>query len=126
MLMLALTAIMVVFFETKDILKMEKEVEEKGLQNELVDAVSFTESLKTKFSKIFKAVGSSFWRGTDIVGYAFLLPILGEFTKFLQSYNVSDIDFDTIAKSLSEATGIIVGGHVLKRMFNSLSEKYRN
>ncbi len=124
--MLALTAIMVVFFETKDILKMEKEVEEKGLQNELVDAVSFTESLKTKFSKIFKAVGSSFWRGTDIVGYAFLLPILGEFTKFLQSYNVSDIDFDTIAKSLSEATGIIVGGHVLKRMFNSLSEKYRN
>ena len=110
----------------KDFQDPEKEVEEKGLQNELVDAVSFTESLKTKFSKIFKAVGSSFWRGTDIVGYAFLLPILGEFTKFLQSYNVSDIDFDTIAKSLSEATGIIVGGHVLKRMFNSLSEKYRN
>ena len=124
--MLALTAIMVVFFETKDILKMENEVEEKGLQNELIDAVSFTESLKTKFSKILKAVGSSFWWGTDIIGYAFLLPILGEFAKFLQSYNVSDIDFDTIAKSLSEATGIIVGGHVLKRMFNSLSEKYKN
>jgi hypothetical protein len=124
--MLALTAIMVVFFETKDILKMENEVEKKGLQNELSDAVSFTESLKTKFSKILKAVGSSFWRGTDIIGYAFLLPILGEFTKFLQSYNVSDIDFDAIAKSLSEATGIIVGGHVLKRMFNSLSEKYKN
>ena len=83
-------------------------------------------SVKTKFSKILKAVGSSFWRGTDIIGYAFLLPILGEFAKFLQSYNVSDIDFDTIAKSLSEATGIIVGGHVLKRMFNSLSEKYKN
>ena len=109
--MLALTAIMVVYFETKDVLKMENEVEEKGLQNELIEAVSFTES---------------FWRGTAIVGYAFLLPILGEFTKFLQSYNVSDIDFDTIAKSLSEATGIIVGGHVLKRMFNSLSEKYKN
>ena len=49
--MLALTAIMVVFFETKDVLKMENEVEEKGLQNELIEAVSFTESLKTKFSK---------------------------------------------------------------------------
>lgn len=124
--MLAITTIMVVFFETKDTLKMEKEVEDKGLQNELVDAVSFTETLKTKFSKILKAVGSSFWRGTDIIGYAFLLPILGEFTKFLHSYNVSDVDFDTIAKSMSEATGIIVSGHVLKRMFNSLSDKYKN
>ena len=50
--MLAITAIMVVFFESKDTLKMENEVESKGLQNELVDAVSFTETLKTKFSKI--------------------------------------------------------------------------
>jgi hypothetical protein len=124
--MLAVTAIMVVFFESKDLIKMENEVEKKGLDSELVEAVHFTETLKTKFSRILKAVGSSFWRGTDIVGYAFLLPILGEFTKFLQSYNVSDMDFDTIAKSLSEATGIIVGGHVLKRMFNSLSEKYKN
>jgi hypothetical protein len=124
--MLAVTAIMVVFFESKDLIKMESEVEKKGLDIELVEAVHFTETLKTKFSRILKAVGSSFWRGTDIVGYAFLLPILGEFTKFLQSYNVSDMDFDTIAKSLSEATGIIVGGHVLKRMFNSLSEKYKN
>jgi hypothetical protein len=124
--MLAVTAIMVVFFESKDLIKMESEVEKKGLDSELVEAVHFTETLKTKFSRILKAVGSSFWRGTDIVGYAFLLPILGEFTKFLQSYNVSDMDFDTIAQSLSEATGIIVGGHVLKRMFNSLSEKYKN
>ena len=124
--MLAITAIMVVFFESKDLIKMENEVEKKGLDNELVEAVHFTQTLKTKFSKILKAVGSSFWRGADIVGYAFLLPIIGEFTKFLQSNNVSDIDFDTIAKSLSEATGIIIGGHVLKRMFNSLSEKYKN
>jgi hypothetical protein len=124
--MLAVTAIMVVFFESKDLIKMENEVEKKGLDSELVEAVHFTETLKTKFSRILKAVGSSFWRGTDIVGYAFLLPILGEFTKFLQSYNVSDMDFDTIAQSLSEATGIIVGGHVLKRMFNSLAEKYKN
>ena len=37
--MLALTAIMVVFFETKDVLKMENEVEEKGLQNELIEII---------------------------------------------------------------------------------------
>lgn len=121
--MLALTAIMVVFFETKDTIKMEKEVEDKGLGSELAAAVSFTDRLKTKFSRILKAVGSSFWRGTDIIGYAFLLPILGEFTKFLNSYNVSDVDFETIAQSLSEATGIIISGHILKRMFNSFSKK---
>lgn len=124
--MLALTAIMIVFFETKDTIEMETKVEKKGLQNELSDAVVFTDTLKTKFSRILKAVGSSFWRGTDIIGYAFLLPILGEFSKFLQSGNMSDIDLQKIAISLSESTGIIISGLVLKKIFNSLSEKYKN
>lgn len=124
--MLALTAIMIVFFETKDTIEMETKVEKKGLQNELSDAVVFTDTLKTKFSRILKAVGSSFWRGTDIIGYAFLLPILGEFSKFLQSGNMSDLDLQKIAISLSESTGIIISGLVLKKIFNSLSEKYKN
>lgn len=124
--MLALTAIMIVFFETKDTIEMETKVEKKGLQNELSDAVVFTDTLKTKFSRILKAVGSSFWRGTDIIGYAFLLPILGEFSKFLQSGNMADIDLQKIAISLSESTGIIISGLVLKKIFNSLSEKYKN
>ena len=119
--MLAIAAIMVVFFETKDVLKAEEKIEKSGLTNEFVDTISFTENIKTRFSKILKSLGASIWRGSDIIGYAFLLPILAELTKFLHTYDVSQIDFESIAKSISIATGIIISGHVLKKMFDKVS-----
>jgi hypothetical protein len=120
--MLCIAAIMVVFFETKDVLKIENKIEDSGLTNELIDAVSFTEKLKTRFSRILKSLGASIWRGSDIIGYAFLLPILGELGKFLHTYDISQIDFETIGKSITNATGIIVSGHILKKMFDKVSK----
>lgn len=120
--MLAITAIMVVFFETKDVLKTEEKIEKSGLTNEFADTVFFTENIKFRFSKILKSLGASIWRGSDIIGYAFLLPILAELTKFLNTYDVSQIDFESIAKSISMATGIIITGHVLKKMFDKVSK----
>jgi hypothetical protein len=120
--MLAIAAIMVVFFETKDVLKLEEKIESEGLSNEFADATTFADKLKTRFSKIIKSLGTSIWRGSDIIGYAFLLPILGELTKFLHTYDVTDIDFESIAKSISIATGIIVSGHILKKMFDNVSK----
>ena len=120
--MLAIAAIMVVFFETKDVLKAEEKIENSGLTNEFADTVLFTENIKSRFSKILKSLGASIWRGSDIIGYAFLLPILAELTKFLHTYDISQIDFESIAKSISIATGIIISGHVLKKMFDKVSK----
>jgi hypothetical protein len=36
------------FFESKDLIKMENEVEKKGLDSELVEAVHFTETLSAR------------------------------------------------------------------------------
>lgn len=120
--MLSVAAIMVVFFETKDLLKIEKKIEELGLSNELADTVSFSEDFKNKVFKLLKLIGISIWRGSDIIGYSFLLPILGELTKLLETYDISQIDIELIAKSISIATGIIVSGHIIKRLINKISK----
>jgi len=120
--MLAMAAIMVVFYETKDVLKLEEKIDSNGLSNEFADVTTFTDNLKLRYSKILKSLGMSLWRGTDILGYAFLLPIIGEIGKFLNSNNINDIDFEVISKSISISTGIIITGHILRRMFDKFSK----
>jgi hypothetical protein len=123
--MLAMTAIMIVFFETKDIVKNEKlqnKVDDLGLTNELAETVNHVGGLRKKIEVILKSLDASIWRATDIVGYTFLLPILNEMSKYMSTWDISNVDWSTLAKSISVATGIILSGHVLKKMFEKLSK----
>lgn len=123
--MLAMTAIMIVFFETKDVIKNEKlqnKVDDLGLTNELAETVNHVGTLRQKIEIILKSLDSSIWRATDIVGYTFLLPILNEMSKYMSTWDISSVDWSTLAKSISIATGIILSGHVLKKMFEKLSK----
>jgi len=123
--MLAMTAIMIVFFETKDVIKNEKlqnKVDDLGLGNELAETVNHVGTLRQKIEIILKSLDASIWRATDIVGYTFLLPILNEMSKYMSTWDISSVDWSTLAKSISIATGIILSGHVLKKMFEKLSK----
>jgi predicted PurR-regulated permease PerM len=123
--MLAMTAIMIVFFETKDVIKNEKlqnKIDDLGLSNELAQTVNHVGSLKKKIEVVLKSLDSSIWRATDIIGYTFLLPILNEMSKYMSSWDSSSIDWDMLSKSISISTGIILTGHILKKMFDKLSK----
>jgi hypothetical protein len=123
--MLAVTAIMIVFFETKDVIRNEKlqnKIEDLGLTNELANTINHVGGLKEKISIILKSLDSSIFRAVDIIGYTFLLPILNEMSKFMDTSEISSIDFNSIAKSIAIATGVILSGHSLKKMFEKLSK----
>lgn len=123
--MLAVTAIMIVFFETKDVIKNEKlqnKIDDLSLTNELANVVNYVGGLKQKITIILKSLDASIFRATDIVGYTFLLPILTEMSKFMNNWDISSVDFNSIAKSIAIATGIILSGHSLKKMFERLSK----
>lgn len=123
--MLAITAIMIVFFETKDVIRNEKlqnKIEDLGLTNELANTINYVGGLKEKISIILKSLDASIFRAVDIIGYTFLLPILNEMSKFMNAWDISSIDFNSIAKSIAVATGVILSGHSLKKMFEKLSK----
>lgn len=120
--MLAVAAIMVVFFENKKIEKIEKKISEENLENELAEAVNFTSFFSRKFSKFFNVLGASIQRASDIVSYAFLLPLLTEMYK-LMSGGLESLDFDLISKSILYATGIMVSSNLLKRMMDNMRIK---
>lgn len=119
--MLAVASIMIVFFEGKEIEKIEKKVTEENLENELADGVGYVEVLSVKFKKVMNVLGMSVYRLSDIVAYAFLLPLLSEIYKFMDK-GVEAMDFDLISKSIMISTGIMIGGNLIKRMVEKLNK----
>jgi len=119
--MLAIASIMIVFFEGKEIEKIEKKVTQDSLENELADGVGYAEVLSVKFKKVMNVLGMSVYRLSDIVAYAFLLPLLSEIYKFMNK-GVEAMDFDLISKSIMISTGIMIGGNLIKRMVEKLSK----
>jgi len=58
---------------------------------------------------------------SDIVAYAFLLPLLSEIYKFMDK-GAEAMDFDLISKSIMISTGIVIGGNLIKRMVEKLNK----
>ena len=117
--MLAVAAIMIVFFENKEINKIEQKISEQNLENELAEAVNFTSFFSKKFSKFFNVLGASIHRASDIVSYAFLLPLLTEMYQ-LMSNGLGSLDYELISKSILYATGIMISSNLLKRMIDNM------
>lgn len=117
--MIALAAISIVFFENKDIKNLQKKIDEEGLENELAEAVSYTSSLKTKIKRILEVMGMTFYRATDIVSYAFLLPLLTEINKII-NLDIQLINYEMISRAILSATGIMLSGLVIKRLVNKI------
>lgn len=63
----------------------------------------------------------SIYRMSDIVAYAFLLPLLTEIYKFMDK-GIDAMDFDMISKSIMVSTGIMIGGNLIKRMVERLNK----
>ena len=96
---------------------LQKKIEEENLEHELSEAVSYTSNLKTKIKRILEVMGMTFYRATDIVSYAFLLPLLTELNKLI-NLDVQSINYEMISKAILSATGIMLSGLVIKRMVN--------
>jgi len=120
--MIAISAIMIVFYENRDFKKLEKRISDESLENELSSAVSYVSKLKEKVKSILNVVGLSIYRASDILSYTFLLPLLGELMKVI-NMDIQDINYDFISKSILNATGIIIAGSVIKRLVEMFLRK---
>lgn len=83
--------------------------------------MGYAEVLSVKFKKVINVLGMSVYRLSDIVAYAFLLPLLSEIYKFMDK-GAEAMDFDLISKSIMISTGIVIGGNLIKRMVEKLNK----
>ena len=116
---LVIAAVSIVFFNAKDYLKIYKKNKEQGTLEELSDAVTFTQKLKDRLSRILDVLGVSVYTGLDIIAYSFLLPILPAILNLLQNP-----EMDVVAlEGLLSSSFITASAITLKKIIEKLSEK---
>jgi glucosamine 6-phosphate synthetase-like amidotransferase/phosphosugar isomerase protein len=122
--LLVLSAISIIFFETKDYLDAIKIISQRGLDEELKNAVTFTEKLKNRIVDILNVLGLSSYRIMDILSYSFILPILGTIkTQLNTGVEMSSEELLKILESLIIAAGITLTGSTLKKGLEIISKK---
>lgn len=127
---LAITAIFVVFFSSKDYFELKKKIENDGLGNELSAAVNKVETIKDKFSDMLRILGLSIYTLKDMVAYTFLLPVLGALNSVITTYGVSSIQFDTLIESILTSglitTSGVVAKDILMNVANAIEKKKKS
>ena len=111
---LAVMAVGVVFFENKDLKSALSKVNDMGLTDELDQAVTYTDKLKSKFSYLLKLLGMSIHRVSNIVSYSFLIPILSIVIDIVTKHGVDSTQFQMLIESLLTSGLIAVEGVALR------------
>jgi hypothetical protein len=119
---LAITAIAVVFFTTNDYLKLKKELEKDGLNEELKVAIDKTEELRNKFSDMLNVLGISIYTLKDIAAYTFLLPVLGAINSVVVNHGISSIQFESLVESIITSGLITTSGVVVRDILQKVAK----
>lgn len=119
-------AVGVVFFEGKDYRRQLNKVDESDLTNELNVAVNYTEKLKDKFSHLLKVLGMSIHRTSNIISYAFLIPLLSILIQVITEYGLNSEQFEMFVESFLISGVIAVEGVTIRDILFKAAEIIEN
>ena len=123
---IAVMAVGVVFFEGKDYRKQLNKVDDLDLTNELNIAVKYTEKLKSKFSHLLKVLGMSIHRTSNIISYAFLIPLLSTLIQVITEYGLNSEQFEMFVESFLISGVIAVEGVTIRDILFKAAEIIEN
>jgi hypothetical protein len=125
-LSLLLTGAIATFFLNSPRLlkKISDEVEKQGLEEEYSSTLSKTEELKNAFYDFMESLNITFYKMTNVLGFAFLIPLL-PYIHELSGGNISVMEINKIVKILISYGVITISGAVLKEIMVKLIKRFR-
>lgn len=123
---LSVMAVGVVFFERKDYKKQLNKIDESDLTNEFGVAVNYTKKLRDKFSHLLKILGMSIHRTSNIISYAFLIPLLSILIQVITEYGINSEQFEMFVESFLISGVIAVEGVTIRDILFKAAEIIEN
>lgn len=123
---LAVMAVGVVFFESKDYRRQLNKIDESDLTDELNVAINYTEKLRDKFSHLLKILGMSIHRTSNIISYAFLIPLLSILIQVITEYGINSEQFEMFVESFLISGVIAVEGVTIRDILFKAAEIIEN
>lgn len=118
---LVIAAIFVVYYENKDYTELIKQLKKEGLSEELNDAISKTEKIKTKFVDMLNILGLTTYKSMDIISYTFMLPILSMLINVLTTFGFNSIEFLTLTEALFTSGLFTTSGIVIRDILRKIA-----
>lgn len=115
----------IIFTENEDkIKKLVSMVEEKGLMNTFVQVLSKGNQLRDTFISFIDSLNVTLQTLTNILGYAFLIPVLPMLFEFANS-GYSEKDMKEILLRFVYFTSISISGIALKEIVSKIIKRFK-
>lgn len=115
----------IIFTENEDkIKKLISMVEEKGLMNTFVQVLGKGEQLRDTFISFIDSLNVTIQTLTNILGYAFLIPVLPMLLEFANS-GYSEKDMKEILLRFVYFTSVSVSGIALKEIVSKIIKRFK-
>jgi hypothetical protein len=121
---LAISAISLVFFETKNEKDFREKFRQEGLEEELDKTVGFLEKTKEWLTSLFNVVPEIVMKASNILAYTFLLPLSTYITNIVPDVNTADAMMATI-EGVAMNTVANFSGSYLRTLLRHLMSKVR-
>lgn len=118
-------AVSIVFFNNEEIFnKIKETLKDKGILDSLRAAVGKTEELKNVFVKFLSSLNLSLHQMTNVISYAFIIPILPSIYEIVSSGSFSSNQIQIIAKRIIASISITLSGILVKELIQKLVNRF--
>jgi hypothetical protein len=115
----------IVFFESEDKIKrLVKLIEEQGLINVFSQVLQKGESLRESFLSFMDSLNITLQTLTNVLGYAFLIPVLPMLLDFAQS-GYSEQELRELLLRFAYFTSISISGIALKEVVSKIIKRFK-
>jgi hypothetical protein len=124
---LLLTGVVATFFYNTPKLmdKIKSLISEKGLESEFEETLSKTKELYSSFFDFMESLNITLFKVSNVLGFAFLIPLLPYIHEIAQN-NLSSDDIHKIIKSVLSYGVITVSSVIFKEVMTKLIKRFRD
>jgi hypothetical protein len=118
-------AVSIVFFNNTEVYKEIKNiVKEKNIIQALISAINKTEELKEVFYKFINGLNLSLHQMTNIISYAFIIPILPSIYEMVSNQEFSSGQVEIIIKRIIASVSVALSGILVKELIEKLIKRF--
>ena len=114
------------YFDNKSVIrKILTKVKEEGIESEFQQVLGKGYELRKAFLAFMQSLDTSIRSFSEIISYAFLLPIISDIYDFVLKSDSINVVAGNIVSRLIASGVILVGSEVLHEVIKSMSKRFK-